>query len=184
MASERWCLALLGLLLGCPAARAPEVAAATSPEPDEVGLAGVAFQRAESWSAPDGGLRLNLPSGWLTRTGSGDILLEGRAGDGSGLSFFVRAWDGSQESLDGIAADRVGWLSQGPYEPPSSVADSVPWVHSRPEGEAQEDLEMGWHFVVGRGYSFVAAVPRVDFEAGLLRIRAVLAGFERADPRP
>jgi hypothetical protein len=177
------------LLVGCPAARAPEAASSGSGgRPEALEDSGTArpFRDLRTWVDEGEGLRLRIPEGWLSRSGVGDgLLLEGRGPEGSGISFAVRSWDGSSESLDGIAADRVGWLSTGPYGHVAEIADEPPWVHSRPAGDDDQELELGWHFVVdGRGFSFIATLPRVGFEAALRACQAVLEGFERANGEP
>ena len=177
-------LAALVVMTGCPAARAPDPAESPYVVPEgEPRSAGEArpFRPVAEWLSSDENLRLLLPEGWVSRDGTGDpVLLEARGPDGSGLDFVLRRWDGSPDSLEGFRADRVGWLSEGPYGRVAEIADGPPWVHSRPAGEGARDLEIGWHFVVeGRPYSFVATVPKVEFEAGVRRIRGVLDGFGR-----
>ncbi|GEM_PF-2102468 len=169
----------VALTIGCPAARQAEPTASGGlGEPEPRATVDVRpFRDERAWTDEDAGLRVNLPEGWLSRSGEGAALLEARGPDG--IDFVLRRWDGSAESLEGIAADRVGWLSEGPYGHVAEIADSPPWVHSRPSGRDDRELELGWHFSVdGRGFSLVATVPRVDFEAGLRRVSEVLDALE------
>ncbi len=175
---------LLGLLLlgGCPASRTAETT--TSGDDAEEQSSGAApevrpFGDERSWTDEEAGLRVTLPEGWLSRPGRGSALLEARRDDG--IDFVLRRWDGAPESLEGIAADRVGWLSEGPYGHVADIADAPPWVHSRPAGPDDREVELGWHFVVsGHGFSLVATVPRVDFERSVAHVRDVLDALEAA----
>lgn len=175
---------LVGILTGCAAAQAPKLGSSGTDlgEPTARSTTDVApFREIPQWTDEDARLRVNLPKGWFGRPGTGASLLEARGPAGSGIDFVLRRWNGSAESLEGIAADRVGWLSQGSYGHVADIADDQPWVHSRPAGADGQDVEVGWHFRIdGRGFSLVATVPRVGFESSVSAVREVLAGLERS----